>query len=388
MNKVAKIMTLVFFFGMLVTFPIITIFSHKETFSPEENRYLEELPEFSVDKIFEKSPGKKTYMQLLETYLSDHFIGRPKWISMKTKVDLLSGKKEIKDVFILKDKLVEEFNKPDYSLIDENIEYINEFARENGKEVYFMLAPTAYDIYSDQLPQYAPVNSEKECIDYIYSKLDNKITALDVYSSLFSARDEYIYYRTDHHWTSLGAYYAYAASIKKLGFSPVDLNSFDVEHASNDFQGTLYSKVLYNKNIPDDIIDYYHFRNGSKVSSVTVNNGIKKEKYPTMYFKDYLGKKDKYASFLGTNQPQVTIQTNAPGNKKILVIKDSYAHSFAPFLANHYSVIDLVDLRYFTAGLKDQINLNEYDQVLFLYNISNFVSDKELLKLNVQLYNK
>lgn len=356
--------------------PILIIFSHKVKFSEIENRYMATFPEFSVENVLDRS-----YMKGIESYLSDNFIARPDWISMKTNAEIASGKKEQKGVFILNDRLLEKFNPPDFKTVDKSINAISAFSTKIKKPVFVMIAPTSAGIYTDKLPQNAPVYNEKAFIDYIYKNLGNTVTSLDVYSPLNSTREEYIYYRTDHHWTTLGAYYAYASSIKKLGFAPISLNSFDIENASNDFRGTLYSKVIYDK-IKPDTLDFYHYNGGTKVLSVEVETGMQKKTYDSMYFKDFVDKKDKYASFLGTNQPVVTIKTDAPDNKKILVIKDSYAHCFVPFLAQHYSEIKMVDLRYTTQSLDKIVNLNDYNQVLFLYNASTFASDDNLQKLN------
>ena len=103
----------------------------------------------------------------------------------------------------------------------------------------------------------------------MYNKLNSNVTTIDVYNSLYAVRDEYIYYRNDHHWTSYGAYCGYKTAIKKLGFSEISYNKYHIEHASNSFKGTLYSKTLYDKIIPD-MVDLYNYENGAKVTSVEV----------------------------------------------------------------------------------------------------------------------
>ena len=378
MNKTAKILTLVLFFGLLIAFPLITLLTPKKDFSEKENRYLTTYPKFSSDAVFDKS-----YMKGIEDFLSDHFVARTGWKSLKTDMDLASGKKEVDKIFVLNDRLIERFQNPDFNNVDKNINAINYFTSKTKKDIYVMIAPTAAGIYQDKLPKNSNVYNQKAFIDYVYNNLNQERTiSLDAYNPLLSTKEEYIYYRNDHHWTSLGAYYAYSSTIKKMGFSPISLNSFDIEHASNDFRGTLYSRTLYD-NINADTLDFYHYKQGSKVQSVTVKTGFETKNYSSMYFKDFLKKKDKYSSFLGTNQPEVTINTNAPGGKKLLVLKDSYAHCYAPFLAQHYSQIKMVDLRYTTKPLDEQVNLNDYDQVLFLYNAMTFSTDTSIQKLNL-----
>lgn len=377
MNKISKIVTIVLFFGLLLVLPIVTVISPKQTFSEIENKSLAKFPEFSIESV-----KNQNYMKGIEEFISDNFFARTDWIGIKTDAELLSGKKEIKGVYILDNRLVEKGETPNSVTVQKSIDAINNFSTKINRPVFVMIAPTAEGIYSEQLPANAPKFDQKAFIDYVYERINNKnIVSLDAYSALFPTRDEYIYYRNDHHWTTLGAYYAYASTIKKMGFPPVLLNKYDIEHASNDFKGTLYSKSLYN-GIKADTLDFYHYSGGTAVTSVLVNNGIDTKEYNSMYFKDFLSKKDKYSAFLGTNQPLVTIKTNSTNGNKLLILKDSYAHCYVPFLTQHYSEITLVDLRYINIGLDQMVNIKDYNQILFLYNASTFATDDNIKKLN------
>lgn len=377
MNKISRTMTLVFFFAALLILPVLTVISSKTKFSDIENRALAVFPKLSAQNVADRD-----YMKGIESFLSDHFTSRTSWIELKTTIELISGKKETNGVYILPDRFVEKLDTPNYKEVDKSINAINKFAEKIKSPVYVMIAPTATGIYSEELPKNAPKFDQKAFIEYIYSNLNSgKVATLDAYSALFPTRDEYIYYRNDHHWTTLGAYYAYASTIKKMGFSPILANRYDIEHASNEFKGTLYSKALYN-GFQADSIDFWHLNGGVNVTSLVVDSGAQKKSYDSMYFRDYLTKKDKYSSFLGTNQPIVTINTDSPNKNKLLVIKDSFAHCFVPFLTQHYSEITMVDLRYISTGLDQVVNLSDYDQVLFLYNASTFSTDENIKKLN------
>ncbi len=371
----SKLISFFAFFGLLAAFSLFTIFLPKSDFSEEENRYLEKFPEFSLQSLLSGE-----YMKGLENYVSDHFAGRLFWIKSKTKMELLQGKDKINGVYVLKDRLAEEMPVPDYSDVDKSLEKIAGFVQKSGKPAYFMLAPTSIGIYSDELSQNAPSYDEKEFIDYVYKKLSENMTTIDVYSMLYSNKDEYIFYRTDHHWTSLGAYYAYYAAGKKMGYAPAPWGSFDIEHASSDFLGTLFSKTLYD-NIEPDIIDLYTRKDGANVVEVEINDGRETKKYNSMYFREYLGKKDKYSVFFGTNQPLVTVRTNLKNGGKLLVFKDSYAHSLMPFLAQNYAEITMVDLRYLNSDIEKMVEIEKYDKILFVYNCVTFVTDKNLRKL-------
>ena len=375
MSNAKKISAIIFFLAITIV-PLLILFLPQKTFSENENRVLTGFPSASWDNI---ESGK--FMKDFEGFFADHFILRDEWIAAKTKTELLMGKKEVNGVFVLKDRLIQKVEDYDRTLVAKNVNAINQFAKRVGIPCAMMLVPTACEIQKDQLDSNAPVLNQKMLIESVYSRMDGQLSTIDAYSPLYSSKDEYIYYKTDHHWTSLGAYLGYSAASKALGYQSVPLNSFDIQHASHDFYGTLYSKVIYDQTGPDTI-DYYSYPKGTSVSKVVVDNGREKKEYDSMYFREYLDQKDKYSSFLGSNQPFVTVRSNAPGGKKLLVIKDSYAHSLIPFLTQHYSEITMVDMRYINVNLKDKLKLEDYDQVLFLYNVENFIEDQDLVKLS------
>ncbi|MBP1559661.1 MAG: hypothetical protein J6C96_00215 [Oscillospiraceae bacterium] len=374
--NIPNVITCIAFFAILLAFPIITAFLPKESFSQTENRTLQSMP-----KISSKSVMDRSFMNKLETFVSDHFAGRTGWIKAKNSMEIALGKYEQNGVYVLDRRIVEKIDEPDYDSVDKSIAAVNKFAEENNMPVFFMLVPTSAEIYADEIPENAPSLNQKEFIRYVYDGLGKSVTPMDAYSVMISNREKYIYYRTDHHWTTQGAYLVYSAAGKKMGYTPYGSNMYDIEHASNSFRGTFYSKALYDKT-PPDTIDIYHCNadRGDVEVLITSEFGKEPESYDSMYFREYLDVKDKYSTFLGTNQPIVTIKSNNDGGK-LLIIKDSYAHCYAPFLTSHYSEITLVDLRYIQISYKQLIDPKDYDQVLFLYNVSSFASDINLRKL-------
>lgn len=371
-NRV-NLVTCLVFFGILLAMPIITAILPKKTFSEIENTSLEKMPELSVKNVYNRS-----YMNKLEKYISDHFAGRIGWIKIKTNLENALGKYEQNGIYIIENRLVERVSEPDSEAVGKTISAVNTFAEKNELPVFFMLVPTSAEIYADELPENAPNVNQKSFIEYVYGRLDKTINTIDVYTAMNTNREKYIYYRTDHHWTTLGAYFAYAAAGKKMGYVPAPEDMYDVEHAGTDFRGTFYSKALYD-GIEPDTLDLYHLASGDTVREVLVTSeyGKEPESYDSMYFREYLEVKDKYSSFLGTNKPIVTIKTGSDGGK-LLIFKDSYAHCFAPFLTEHYSEITLVDMRYINISYKEFIDPSDYDQALFLYNVSSFITDDRL----------
>ena len=374
--NISSLINCVVFFALLITLPVVTALLPKKERSEMENKPLQKMPSISAKTVFNRK-----YMNDLETYISDHFVGRTSWIKSKTVLETSLGKRERNGIYILKNRLVEHIADPDYDSIDKSVNEVNKFASENDVPMFFMIVPTSAEIYADELSKNAPNPNQRDVINYVYRSFGKGITTLDVYPVMESNKYQYIYYRTDHHWTTRGAYLAYAAAGKKMGYTPLSEDKYDIEHASDEFQGTFYSKALYDK-VEKDTLDIWHPTAGENVREVAVTTmyGEEPQLYDSMYFRDYLSVKDKYAAFLGTNAPMVTIKSDNEGGK-LLVIKDSYAHCYAPFLTEHYSEITLIDLRYIQISYKQLLNPEDYDQVLFLYNASSFISDTDLRKL-------
>lgn len=242
-----------------------------------------------------------------------------------------------------------------------------------------MLAPTSQEYYGTKIPSYMEISSEKAFIDDTYKKLEG-VTPIDCQGFVTGHADEYIYYRTDHHWTSLGAYYAYQSAAKTLGYNAYSRNMFNVETAGVDFRGTLYSKTL-DDSITPDTMDYYFLSNGEPNVKMTCINGGDIQHYDSLYVREFLDQKDKYSSFTGSNVPIVTIETDVDNDKSLLIIKDSYAHSLVPFLSKHYSKITMIDMRYINTDISRLVKLDEYQQVMFMYNVITFSEDNNLAKL-------
>lgn len=372
MSSKHKICSAILFLIVIVITPVIFIFSKKSSYSAEENRMLSEMPEINMREISDKS-----YMHNLEKYLSDHFPERLKWVQAKMSFDRLSGKDIINGIYITDGMLIEELHEPDYKEVNKSVRAINDFAEHYKTDVFALIAPTSAGIYSELLPEFAPQPDQREFIVETCSNFSENINVIDVFDTMNREKEHYIYYRNDHHWTSYGAYCAYRTAIEKLGQTPVPIDEFYIDNYSSDFRGTFYSKCLYDKTAADTI-DVFNCKNGVEVTDVICNDGVSETHYDSIYFMDYLDKKDKYCVFLGENRAYTNIKTNADNGKKLLVIKDSYANAFIPFLTQHYSEIAVIDLRYVKTSISDFVNPDDYEQTLFLYNASTFAEDKNI----------
>lgn len=375
-----KIISVGLFFFTLGFFMITTIILPKSDFSEAENRYLKEFPQISLSEIFNNDKDNR-FMTKFDAYISDHFPLRTSLITVKTKTDKLFGKQIINGVLMLDDKFVEIITDYNEDTVAKSVDAINHLAEVSKVPTYVMIVPTASGIYAEEIPEYYENIDQKSEIDNIYFNFSDDITTLNVYSKLYSARKDRIYYKNDHHWTSFGAYITYSAAIRKMGYTPVELNNYNIQPVSKNFFGTYFSKALYDS-YGGDIIEKY-WTNGVNVTEVSINSGNDVKTYDSMYFDEYLNKKDKYSYFLDNAMyPVVNIKTDLADENKLLIIKDSYAQCFVPFLTQHYTEITMVDMRSILL-LGAVVDVKDYDQILILYNFSNFVTDENLKKLQL-----
>ena len=334
-----------------------------KTFSPVENRNLAQAPNVSWENI---TSGK--FMEDTEDYVNDQIIGRDFWVALKAWSERLSGKQENNGVYFAKeDTLISRVDTPEQELLDENIGYVNALVDNVDVPVYFGIIPSAAEIWADRLPAGAPTADEQAIIDRLYNAVQTH--TVDLSSVLAAHHGEELYYRTDHHWTSLGAYYGYAALMDAMGLEAAPLDESRKVTVSEDFYGTLYSSSGV-RWLPPDHIDRYISDEGVTVTAYpdgTPQPG-------SLYVDSFLSEKDKYSSFLGGNKPLCVIETGHTGAPKVLVIRDSYADSLAPFLTQSFSEIHLFDPRYNLTSVKDYVEQNEIDSVVVLYSISNFTA--------------
>lgn len=342
-------------------------------FSEMENRNLEQMPKLSVDSLLSGQ-----FMKDFETYTTDQFVGRDLWIALKSSSERILGKHENNDVYFCdQDTLITRFDQPDAAKVSENVNYVNSFVENVDIPVTFSLIPTQACIWAGRLPDGAPNASQTDLLDQAKAAVPGATWA-DLYSPLWEHKDESIFYRTDHHWTSLGAYYGYTGLADALGYTPVPLDAYTETVRSTEFYGTVFSSSGVRWVSPDTITTYVP-DTGITVTSYTYDsNGNPVEVPRALYDESYLSVKDKYSMFLGGQQSLGVVKTPNADKPKLLIIRDSYADSLVPFLTPHFSEIHLIDLRYYKLSIADYIQQNGIDQALVLYSVPNFVTDSNL----------
>lgn len=370
MKKVNVINSAVFI-TFLAMFGIINILSPIRTFSEMENRYLAQIPNLNFRNL---RLGRVTTG--MENFLSDQFFLRDKWVLLKSDIELFTMKRENNGIFIGKDGFLLENYKGPRDNLYKNINSINNlYALLPNKDFYFLGVPNSVEIFPHKLPPLANPQGQGKVIEIIESNLSGDIRFINITETMRTNNHEYIYFKTDHHWTMEGAYFAYRYAGSFLGYNPYDFDDFRKDLVSDDFYGTYFSKANNRSTPPDKLF----VLTPNFPVKYQVRYSGKEEAFDKLYSSKHLEGRDKYSFFLDGNHPLVTISSDIENNKKILVIKDSYAHSFVPFLANHYSEIHMIDLRYFNTSLTDYIESNMIDEVLFLFNISTFSQDGNIL---------
>ncbi len=356
---------IILFAVLLYSISIADLFSPTHEYSDLENRKLSTFPKFSLEDLIENE-----YTPEIETFTNDHFIFRNSWISLKSISETMLLKGENNGIIYGEDGyMFTKFYELNEEQIQKNLSAVNEFIlRHQDRNIIFALVPTAPGVMLENVKAFSPVLDN----DLVFSLVNESISSehtLNLQSTLQDKNDEYIYYKTDHHWTTLGAYYAYEEYMNKISRQPAELSSFDFITVDN-FYGTHYSKAkLFNAQA--DTLSYFE-------SDAMITIG---DETLSIYDKEQLETRDKYAMFLRGNFGYTTIEGKGEGN--ILIIKDSYANAFIPFLIEDFSNIHIIDLRYFSEGLDSIIETENFSNILFLYNAESFVDDRDLPKINL-----
>lgn len=334
-------------------------------FSEMENRYFQTFPKFSASGL---ESGR--YMKEMEHYISDHIVFRDQWVCLKSSLEVLSGKKENNAIYFGKEgTLLPTVEIKDEEKLLEKTTYINQLAKNVDVPVCFGLIPTASEVWSEKLPTGARSVQQTPWIERLYQTVD--VDTVDFYEGLEKHQEEPIYYRTDHHWTSLGAYYGANIIFEHLQLEAVQLSSYESRVVSDDFYGTTYSKSGAWWIAPDEIRIYVP-EQGKKVLS----NFRGKEEAGKLYDYTKLYGKNKYAFFLGGNQPLCIVSSKTGEKRNLLLIRDSYSDALVPFLSERFGEIHLFDLRYNRLRIKDYVKENEIDQILVLYSFDNYLADE------------
>lgn len=373
MSKFKKLLQypLVWFFGLFVAgFTIADLAKPAAAFSDFENRYLKQLPTPTVRTIFDGS-----FAQNYESYLNDQFVLRNNWISLKSRAESVLLKVENNGiVYGSGGQMFEKYTTCPTEQLEKNLGYLSDFLKQHPNSTLAII-PSAYEIYPEKLPTGLKMVDQLSIISEIYNEYSDFAETLDLYPTLESAKDQYIYYRTDHHWTTNGAYLAYKAYCETKGLPYTDLSELTA-HEVPDFYGTYFNKCK-NTMISPDTLTWYEI----PMSSVTVD-GTEKGEYLNV---EGLESRINTAPSCGETTAWTILKSDREVSgepSRILIIKDSYANCFAPFLTLQYDEVWVADLRSLAKGLPDSVKETDFTDILVLYNFMNLASDNNFYRLS------
>jgi len=391
-----------FFVSVLCIGGLFSLLAPSSEVSEIENRRLVPFPHFSAISLFEGD-----FTDSLDLYYSDNFPIREELVQLASGIKDLGGYstgikyyetaggvedeveiKEEKVKVVKPDSLKKPVKKdtvktsPDYAKSSSIIVYENraiqlfsgtqETARRYAEmvnlyrqtfdslKIYCVIAPTPIDFY---LPKEYKKSSnyEKNNIEFVREHLDSTVIFGDAYSEIAKHTDRYIYFNTDHHWTGLGAYYAYRGFCKSAGLDPYELNQFEKKKLKRKFLGSLYGITL-DKRLRDvkDSVEYYRLPIPAKAFRYNKDSS-RFEK--TSLFSNVAN----YANFLGGDHPLVKIESEV-NTEKLLIIKDSFGNAVAPYIALHFGTVYVMDYRYYDVNLPDFVKSNGITAIMFLHN--------------------
>lgn len=351
-------------------------------FSEQENDWLAEFKPPTWETV-----RSGEFMEDFEEYFNDQFPLRDQWVRLKALSERTLGKTENNQVYFGAggQTLFAHFTKISEEELAKRVGYVNRLGENLNVPVYFSLVPDKTFVLSELLPANAPNVDDGSTIALAEALCGDHVKFIDLTWVLKDgcdtgeSGDTDVFYRTDHHWTTMGAYRGYLALMMGMGDSG-GIYDYPLTLVSDQFYGTTYSASGAGWVRPDSI--YAMIPEGGTRGRVTVT------RYPEgapieggLYYPEKLEVKDKYAYFLGGNQPLCVIRNPDAAGGKLLVIRDSYADSLAPFLAEEFQEVHLFDLRYNNMPLKQYVADNGIDQVLVLYSANNFNTDQNLFKL-------
>ncbi|WMJ84083.1 DHHW family protein [Oscillospiraceae bacterium LTW-04] len=372
MKDLKRYPVIILLFGLIGIFFIANLLVPAKTFSEMENRYLNQLPKFSLSAIMDST--SKGYAQKFEQYANDQFALRDQWISLKSRCEALLGKTENNGiVYGKKDYLFEKYRTFDAQRLEKNLGYLEEFSALNPDvNKYIMIVPGSYNILSDLVPVGLGNIDQLPLIEEVNSRLAKSgYTGVDVSANLLAHADEDIYYRTDHHWTTQGAWYGYERFAHAMGLAAI-IPQQPLAQSAEGFWGTYYSKAKKYDAMADTITWY-----DLPVNGVTIDG----EAFDSMYDMSALDTRDKYALFLHANNGVTVIKNDSAPEGAVMVIKDSYANCFVPFLTQNFHKVVVVDLRSLPKGVNELVKTEQIRNVLVLYSFSNLSSDANLPRI-------
>lgn len=375
------VITTVFFLLVLIVTAVFSAAFPKRNVSELENRNLASMPMISAQTMLDGS-----WVSGVQEYTQDHIAGRDRWIDFCSGIETSVFRKTEKNGVLLgKDGWM--FSKyfavegSSQDQFDKNVDAVTKFCARYRGRVTFILVPSASLIYVDKLPDWAPQIEENAMLTLAFSDAAaNDSRVLDLREVFYREKNNIrLYYKTDHHWTTDGAYLAYLEYCALMDIPAAFSTETHTRQELPGFLGTHYSAARWN-HARSEILSYYVTDSTMTVFEVNGEDYLLPLYDMELVNQEKLAHVDKYGAFLDGNHGYVEISGNGTG--RVLVVKDSYANSFVPFLTENYETVGVVDFRNFPYGLDSMIESREYDGIIILYSFNNFLEDNHVVFLN------
>lgn len=369
-SKVTAIVMLIFVSFFLV-FTIIG--SIKNSLSDKGKK---QFPDVSFESL-----ANGSFSDELSSFAVSNFPARNRWIAANSDFQAQFNESIINGVYVDENMLLNADISSRLSS-EKSAQEIKKFCSSYSGAVYFVAVPTSSGVYEDYLPKHLLSYPESRQISSFYNSLGADIRQIDAYNILKMLKENYIYYRSDTKWTSYGAYCVYRTVIQKLGFIPIAYDKYTIEHVTNEFRGNLYSRTLYS-GVKPDMIDSYKYPSGEEIVECVGYDNDGKAKTTTLCDKSRLDSENMYDFYAEGDQPLIKIRTSVNNERKILVIKDSFGDCFIPFLVQHYSEIAVVSSENLECSLSELLDIDGYEQMLFIFGIDSISDSRYFEKLNI-----
>ncbi len=365
-KKLKPIMPSVAFLLVIFVLSAALFIAPKKEYSENEKRILAKAPEFTLKSL---ADGKFT--KDLESFVSDQFPLRDFFVGVQSYFNLACGRNSTSPVYYGKDGYL--IAAPAQLSTDtalKNVQNFQDFAKDNNLNASIMVVPQCGFVMNEKLPRVHGEYTDNE-IYKVIEENKGDMTFIDIRKAFDKAKnDVQLYYKTDHHITSAGAFEMYKLYAAEKGF--VVNEDYEVKTEA-DFYGTSYSKGGYWLSDPD-VIEMWHNKN-LKVTVEITEPGKDVVKHNSVFFTDRLEESDKYPVYLDGNHSLTKITNPTAKGGKILILKDSFAHCFTGFLAEQYSEIYMVDMRYYRTSVSELVKENGITDVLYLYGTESLGTD-------------
>ena len=370
-RKKESILGLVFAVCILVFF-ILNIIVPSREISEQDNRMLAQRPKLTLESLVSGN-----YMTKYEEYLKDQFVGRDILKNMQATLKRICGSKQENGVLLGKDdQLLEEIVTPDTETLNENLNAINLFASAHEElNTYMLLVPDAANILSEKLPKLATVADQDRLFAQVSKSLNESVKWIDATAVLDQHTGEDIYYKTDRYWTSLGAFYVFSEATEMLEISETAPSSFVAYPVSTTYNGLLSARSGAKLDVREPI---YIYTQKESTTEVVVNYVDEQRKTTTLYDSSKLETRDQYNVFLGGDTSLIDIKTVSEDNRRLLLVKDSFANCFVQYLVPYFREIIVVDPRYYSGTIDDLMNTYRITDVMFLYGGNTFFQDNNI----------